>query len=92
MKPLTRLFADLVMQLKLLIPSGQGGNPRYDGKTRNDWQTGSNNGHRHHANSHYHKGRYPTRTVTIGHPSNTVVTNGVWMVTEAISHKGATPG
>ena len=55
MEPLTRLFTDLVTQLKLLSPSVQGGNPNYDGKVRNGWQTGSNNGHRWHANDHYHK-------------------------------------
>ena len=35
MEPLTRLFTDLVTQLKLLTPSGQGGNPNYNGKHRN---------------------------------------------------------
>ena len=54
-KPLARLFTDLVTQLKLLTPSGQGGNPNYDGKVRNGWQTNSNSGHRWHANGHYHK-------------------------------------
>ena len=34
-EPFTRLFTDLVMQLKLLTPSGQRGNPNYDGKVRN---------------------------------------------------------
>ena len=53
-EPLTRLFTDLVTQLKLLTPSGQSCNPNYDGKVRNGWQTGSNNGHRWHSNDHYH--------------------------------------
>ena len=60
MEPLTRLFADLVVQLKLLTPSGQGANPKYDG-TRNDWQMGSNNGHRQHANCHYQKREVPSK-------------------------------
>ena len=61
MEPLTRLFADLVKQLKLLTPSGQGGNPKYDGKTRNDQQTDSNSGHKQHANGHYQKREVPSK-------------------------------
>ena len=53
-EPLTMLFTDLVTQLKLLTPSGQGGSPNYDGKVRNGQQMGSNNGHRWPANDHYH--------------------------------------
>ena len=45
-EPLTRLFTNLVTQLKLLTPSALGGNPYYNGKVRNGQQTGSNNGHR----------------------------------------------
>ena len=54
-EPLTRLFMDLVTQLKLLTPSVQGGSPNYNGKLRNGWWTGSNKGHRWHANDHHHK-------------------------------------
>ena len=46
MEPLTRLFTDLITQLKLLTPSGQVGNPNYEGKVGNGQQMGSNNGHR----------------------------------------------
>ena len=65
MEPLTRLFTDLVAQLKLLIPSvhgPHGGTPTYDRKGRNgQWQTGSNNGHRHHTNDSYHKREDPNQ-------------------------------
>ena len=61
MEPLTRLFTDLVTQLKLLTPSGQGGNSNYDGKISNGWWTSSNNGHRWHANDHYHKRQEPIK-------------------------------
>ena len=61
MEPLTRLFTDLVMQLKLLSPSGQGGNPNYDRKVRNGWQMGSNNGHRWHTADHYHRREEPNK-------------------------------
>ena len=46
MELLTRLFMDLVTQLKLLTHSAQGGSPNYDRKVRNGQWTGSNNGHR----------------------------------------------
>ena len=58
-EPLTRLFTDLVTQLKLLTPSEQVGNPNYAVKVRNGWQMGSNNGHRWHTNDHYHKKEDP---------------------------------
>ena len=58
-EPLTRLFTDLVTQLKLLTPSGRGGNPNYDGKERNGQQTGSSNGHRWHTADHYHRREVP---------------------------------
>ena len=35
------------------------GNPNYEGKVRNGQQMGSNNGHRQHANDHYHKKEEP---------------------------------
>ena len=50
MESVTRLFTELNMQLRLLIPSGQGGKPNYDGKVRNGQQMGSSNGHRWHTN------------------------------------------
>ena len=59
MEPFTRLFTDLVAQLKLLTPSGQVGNPNHEGKVRNGQWTGSNNCHRQHANDHYHKKEEP---------------------------------
>ena len=54
-EPLSRLFTDLITQLKLLTPSGQGGNPNYDGKIRNGQWMGSNNGHRWHTADHHHR-------------------------------------
>ena len=85
---------DLVAQLKLLTPSVQGGNSNYDGKVRNGWWTGSNNGHRWHANDHHHKKEEPYMDhVTIGHPSETMATNGaIKMATKAISQEGLKPG
>ena len=58
MELLTRLFTDLVAQLKLLTPSGHGfhwGTPTYKGKSRNcQWQMGFHNGYRQHTNDNYH--------------------------------------
>ena len=62
MEPLTRLFTDLVVQLKVLTPSGQGshgGTPNCDGKGRNGWWMGFCNGHRQHTNDHFHKWEEP---------------------------------
>ena len=54
---------------------------------------GSNNAHRQHTYDHHHKSRNPIWTVTIGHPSETMVTNGtIKMATKAISEEGLTPG
>ena len=60
-EPLTRLFTGLVKQLKLVTPSGQGGNPNYDGKVMNGRWMGSNNGHRQQTNDHYHKREEPNK-------------------------------
>ena len=85
-EPLTRLSTDLVTQLKLLRPSGQGGNPNYDGKVRNGQQMGSNNGHSGMLMTIIIKGRNPIWTITKGHPSDTMATNGaIKMATKAIS-------
>ena len=67
MEPLTRLFTDLVTQLTLLTPSGQGGDPNYDAKIRNGLQTGSSNGHRWHTNGHYHKREEPNNRSSFRH-------------------------
>ena len=61
MEPLASVFTDLVMQLKLLTLSGQGGNHNYNGKERNGWWMGSNNGHRWHTADHYHKREEPNK-------------------------------
>ena len=60
MEPLSRLFTDLVEQIKLLTPSGHGshgGTPTYDSRNRNgQQQMGSYNGVRWQCNDNYHKG------------------------------------
>ena len=65
MDSLTRLFTDLVAQLKLLTPSGHdshGGTSTYDGKGRNgQWQMGFHNGHRWHTNDSYHRREEPNQ-------------------------------
>ena len=65
MEPLTRLFTDLVAQLKLLTPSGHGshgGTPTYDGKGRNGQrQMGFHNGHMQHTNDSYHNREEPNQ-------------------------------
>ena len=59
-EPLSRLFTDLVEQLKSLMPSGHGshgGTPTYDGTNRNGQQwRGSYHGVRQQCNDNYHKG------------------------------------
>ena len=63
LEPLTRLFTNLVAQLKSLTPSGHsshGGTSTYDGKGRHDqWWMGFHNGHRHHTNDNYHQRKEP---------------------------------
>ena len=59
MEPLTRLFTDLVQQLKLLTPLGHSphnGPPNYKGNGRHGYQQmGFHNSHRPHGNGNYHR-------------------------------------
>ena len=73
MEALTRLFTDLVAQLKLLLltPSGHGshgGKPTYDGKGRNgQQQIGFHNALKCHTNDSYHKWEEPNKDCHIDH-------------------------
>ena len=70
-EPLTRLFTDLVTQLRLLTPSGHGfqrETPTDDGKGRNSQQqTDFHNGHRQHINDSYNKWDEPNQDCHIDH-------------------------
>ena len=71
MQPLTRIFTDLVAQLKLLTPSGHGSHgetPTYDRKGRNSQQQmGFHNGHGQHTNDGYHYREDPNQDCHIDH-------------------------
>ena len=93
-EPLSRLFTNLVEQLKLLIPSVHGshrGTPTYDDRNRNNqWQMDSYNGVRWQCNETIEKGRVTIRTAiltgTIKHPLGTMDTNiAVGLVIKATS-------
>ena len=75
MEPLTRLFTDLVEQLKLLTPSGHSphnGPPNYEGNARHGhkWM-GFHNSHRLHGNGNYHRQDNAQKDCSIDHHHQT---------------------
>ena len=71
MKPLTKLFADYVDQLKLLTPSGHSthnGPPNCEGNSRHGHkQMVSNSGHRQDCKGNYHRQDYAQKNHSIRH-------------------------
>ena len=78
MEPLTRFFADLVDQLKLLTPSGHSphnGPPNYEGNSNHGHkQTGFHNGHRQNGKGNYHRQDNAQKNCSIDHYHRTSFT------------------
>ena len=78
MEPLSRLFTDLVDQLKLLTPSGHSphkGFPNYEGNSRHDHkQMGLHNGHRQNSKGNYHRQDNAQKNCSINHCHRTSYT------------------